>query len=121
MDGLQAPDVLGAHWEWPNILNVVLGAKIGQVANRVCAYINAQDIRAATREIPASGIDTQVLYPNAIGIGGQNIVNSVNDPVVVRLCVELYNDAMAEVQEQSNNRLLPMPIIGNSRLPASSL
>src|SRR5437763_1271398 len=50
MDGLEAPDVLGAHWEWPNILNVVLGAKIGQVANRVCAYINAQDIRAATRE-----------------------------------------------------------------------
>jgi predicted TIM-barrel fold metal-dependent hydrolase len=27
------------------------------------------------------------------------------------LCVELYNDAMAEVQEESDNRLLPMPIM----------
>ena len=44
------------------------------------------------------GIDTQVLYPNAIGIGGQNLVNSVGRSVL-RLCVELYNDAMAEVQE----------------------
>jgi len=57
------------------------------------------------------GIDTQVLYPNAIGIGGQNLVNSVGDEVVLRLCVELYNDAMAEVQAASGDRLLPMPIM----------
>lgn len=57
------------------------------------------------------GIAAQVLYPNAIGIGGQNLRNSVQDPVLLRLCVELYNDAMAEVQEQSGNRLLPMPIM----------
>ena len=57
------------------------------------------------------GIDTQVLYPNAIGIGGQNLYNTVKDPTIVRLCVELYNDAMAEVQEESGHRLLPMPIM----------
>jgi predicted TIM-barrel fold metal-dependent hydrolase len=57
------------------------------------------------------GIQAQVLYPNAIGIGGQNLVNSVGDATVLRLCVELYNDAMAEVQEASGNRLLPMPIM----------
>ncbi|HEY8523593.1 MAG TPA: amidohydrolase family protein [Acidimicrobiales bacterium] len=57
------------------------------------------------------GIDTQVLYPNAIGIGGQNLVNSVKNLSIVMLCVELYNDAMAEVQERSGNRLLPMPIM----------
>ncbi|MEX5711431.1 amidohydrolase family protein [Parafrankia sp. FMc6] len=57
------------------------------------------------------GIDTQVVYPNAIGIGGQNLFNAVDDPTVVRLCVELYNDAMAEVQAESGNRLLPMPIM----------
>src|SRR4051812_42806385 len=56
-------------------------------------------------------IDTQVIYPNAIGIGGQNLVNTVKDPALVLLCVQLYNDARAEVQEQSNNRLLPMPIM----------
>ncbi|CAI7977215.1 Amidohydrolase 2 [Frankia sp. Hr75.2] len=57
------------------------------------------------------GIDTQVIYPNAIGIGGQNLFNAVDDPTVVRLCVELYNDAMAEVQAESGDRLLPMPIM----------
>ncbi|WP_026239384.1 amidohydrolase family protein, partial [Parafrankia discariae] len=57
------------------------------------------------------GIDTQVVYPNAIGIGGQNLFNAVADPTVVRLCVELYNDAMAQVQAESGNRLLPMPIM----------
>ena len=57
------------------------------------------------------GIDAQVLYPNSIGIGGQNLWNSIEDPAILQLCVELYNDAMAEVQEESGNRLLPMPIM----------
>ncbi|MCK9928653.1 amidohydrolase [Frankia sp. Mgl5] len=57
------------------------------------------------------GIDTQVVYPNAIGIGGQNLFNAVADPTIVRLCVELYNDAMAQVQAESGDRLLPMPIM----------
>src|SRR5581483_11268316 len=39
------------------------------------------------------GIEVQIIYPNAIGIGGQNFYNSVKDPVLLRLCVKLYNDA----------------------------
>jgi len=57
------------------------------------------------------GIDAQVLYPNSIGIGGQNLRNSVKDPTILLLCLQLYNDAMAEVQEESLNRLVPMPIM----------
>jgi predicted TIM-barrel fold metal-dependent hydrolase len=57
------------------------------------------------------GIDAQVLYPNAIGIGGQNFHKSLSDERIARLCVELYNDAMAEVQADSGHRLLPMPIM----------
>ena len=57
------------------------------------------------------GIQAQVLYPNSIGIGGQNLVNTVRDETVLRLCVELYNDAMADVQAESKDRLLPMPIM----------
>ncbi len=57
------------------------------------------------------GIDAQVLYPNSIGIGGHNLWKSIQDPMTLRLCVELYNDAMAEVQAASGNRLLPMPIM----------
>jgi predicted TIM-barrel fold metal-dependent hydrolase len=57
------------------------------------------------------GIDFQVLYPNAMGIGGQAVVNNVKDRDVVIMSVQLYNDAMAEVQENSGNRFLPMPIM----------
>jgi predicted TIM-barrel fold metal-dependent hydrolase len=57
------------------------------------------------------GIDAQVLYPNSIGLGGHHFWKSIHDPTVQLLCVQLYNDAMAEVQEQSGNRLLPMPIL----------
>jgi predicted TIM-barrel fold metal-dependent hydrolase len=57
------------------------------------------------------GISAQVLYPNAIGLGGQNLRNSVADTALLMLCIELYNDAMNEVQVESGNRLLPMPIM----------
>ena len=57
------------------------------------------------------GIHAQVVYPNAVGIGGQNLAKATSDPQLRRLCVELYNDAMAEVQESSGQRLLPMPVL----------
>jgi uncharacterized protein len=71
----------------------------------------AWDAAERLRLMDKLGIDTQVLYPNSIGIGGQNLWNSVHDKGLVRLSVELYNDAMAEVQQESGNRLVPMPIM----------
>jgi uncharacterized protein len=71
----------------------------------------AWDPAERLKVMDAFGIDSQVIYPNAIGIGGQNLVNTVKDPSLVLLCVQLYNDALAEVQEESNDRLLPMPIM----------
>jgi predicted TIM-barrel fold metal-dependent hydrolase len=53
----------------------------------------------------------QVLYPNSIGLGGQGLASVVQDPVLRRLCVEIYNDAMAELQAESGNRFLPMPVL----------
>ena len=71
----------------------------------------AWDAKERLRLMDELGIDAQVLYPNSMGIGGQNLANSLEDPVLLRLCVELYNDAMAEVQEESGDRLLAMPIM----------
>jgi predicted TIM-barrel fold metal-dependent hydrolase len=71
----------------------------------------AWDPNERLRLMDELGIDAQVLYPNSIGIGGQNLVNTISDRSLVHLCVELYNDAMAEVQQASGNRLLPMPIM----------
>ncbi|MGO8860126.1 MAG: amidohydrolase family protein [Acidimicrobiales bacterium] len=71
----------------------------------------AWDPKERLRLMDTLGIDAQVLYPNSIGIGGQHLRKSIDDPKILQLCVQLYNDAMAEVQEESGNRLLPMPIM----------
>jgi predicted TIM-barrel fold metal-dependent hydrolase len=71
----------------------------------------AWDPEARLAVMDESGIWAQVVYPNAIGIGGQTLANEVHDEALRLLCVELYNDAMAEVQHDSGNRLLPMPVL----------
>ena len=35
----------------------------------------------------------------------------VKDHALRRMCVEIYNDAAAEIQSESGNRLLPMPVL----------
>ena len=42
--------------------------------------------------------------------GGQDL-GMVDDPALRRLAIEIYNDGMAEIQADSGNRLLPMPIM----------
>ena len=49
------------------------------------------------------GIQAQVLFPNAVGLGGGNINNNVKDEKLRLLCIEIYNDAMAELQETSTS------------------
>ncbi len=70
----------------------------------------AWDIDARLEVLDDSGIQYQVLYPNAIGLGGQALAQ-VRDEVLRRLCLEIYNDSRAEIQEKTDNRLLPMPIL----------
>jgi predicted TIM-barrel fold metal-dependent hydrolase len=57
------------------------------------------------------GIYAQVLYPNSIGLGGQGLASAVGDEVLRRACIEIYNDARAEIQAESGNRLLPMAVL----------
>ena len=52
------------------------------------------------------GIDSQVLYPNSIGFRRPSFLEVHPRPPVQLLCVQLYNDSMAEVQAQSGNRLI---------------
>jgi predicted TIM-barrel fold metal-dependent hydrolase len=56
------------------------------------------------------GIDAQVIFPSTIGLGGQDIA-SVDDEALKRVTIEIYNDGMAEIQADSGNRLLPMPLM----------
>ena len=57
----------------------------------------------------ATGITAQIVYPNILGFGGQNAVK-VDDEL--RLAsVEIFNDAMAEMQADSGQRMFPMALL----------
>jgi predicted TIM-barrel fold metal-dependent hydrolase len=74
-------------------------------------HLGAFDPKARIEVMDDSGIWAQVCFPNSIGLGGQGISDVVKDPELRLLCVQIYNDAMAEVQADSGRRLLPMPVL----------
>ena len=74
-------------------------------------HLGAFDPKARIDVMDDSGIWAQVCFPNSIGLGGQGISDVVKDPELRLLCVQIYNDAMAEVQADSGRRLLPMPVL----------
>jgi predicted TIM-barrel fold metal-dependent hydrolase len=56
------------------------------------------------------GIWGQILYPNAVGFGGQAMA-SIKDPQLRLLILQIWNDVMAEMQEQSGGRIMGMGIM----------
>jgi predicted TIM-barrel fold metal-dependent hydrolase len=58
-----------------------------------------------------TGIWAQIVYPGVVGLGGQSLGEIVTDPVLRMVCLEIFNDANAELQADSDNRLLPMAIL----------
>lgn len=73
-------------------------------------HVGAYDPKVRIEVLDECGIDAQVIYPSTIGLGGQDL-GMVDDDVLRRLAIELYNDRMAEIQAESNNRLLPLPVM----------
>jgi predicted TIM-barrel fold metal-dependent hydrolase len=52
----------------------------------------------------------QIVYPNAAGFGG-NTFGATMSPEIRMFCVQAYNDAIAEWQAESGNRLLPQALL----------
>src|SRR5450432_1485764 len=71
----------------------------------------AWDVKARLQVMDECGIHAQVLFPNAVGLGGHTLNTVVLDETLRMLCVEIYNDAMAEIQADSDLRFLPMPVM----------
>ena len=71
----------------------------------------AYDMRARLAVMDEAGISTQVVFPNNFGLGGQRLADAVRDPGLLSLCFEIYNDANAELQAASGNRLLPLAVM----------
>ena len=92
-DGMKAPSEIGLH-EW-------------HVED---AHKGASDPEARLQVLDDFGIDAQVIFPSTIGLGGQGL-GQIADQDLCRIAVEIYNDGMAEIQANSGNRLLPMPLM----------
>ena len=68
------------------------------------------DMEARVEVLDELGLWAQILYPNVAGFGAQKFAE-VADPQLRRLCATIYNDAMVEIQETSNDRLVPMALM----------
>src|ERR1700674_658091 len=71
----------------------------------------AYDPVARVELMDEMGIWAQIVFPNVVGLGGQNIAGAVEDLALRLLCVEIFNDANADMQRNSRDRLLPMAIL----------
>jgi predicted TIM-barrel fold metal-dependent hydrolase len=70
----------------------------------------SSDALARVEMLDQLGLYAQVMYPNLAGFGNQNFMR-VDDPDLRMACVRIYNDAVAEMQAVSGDRLLPMALM----------
>jgi predicted TIM-barrel fold metal-dependent hydrolase len=71
----------------------------------------AYDPVARLELMDEAGVHAQIIFPNVVGLGGQSLSNAIEDPALRVTCIEIFNDARAELQAESDNRLLPMAIM----------
>ncbi len=68
------------------------------------------DMKERVKLLDEFGLYAQILYPNVAGFGSQNFMK-VEDSDLRLACAQIYNDAMAEIQADSGDRLLPMALM----------
>ena len=69
----------------------------------------SSDVKERLKVMDMTGIHAQIVYPNILGFGGQ--ATGKVDFELRQVCVEIYNDAMAEVQAESGDRMFPMALL----------
>lgn len=77
--------------------------KIGDI------HRGAYDVKARLAFMDETGITAQIAYPNLLGFGGSNAQLVKSD--IRLISTQIYNDAMAELQAQSGNRIFPMILL----------
>ncbi len=66
-------------------------------------------VRERVDMMKAMGVSAQIIYPNILGFGGQSAVKV--DGELRRACVDIFNDAMAELQTDSGQTMYPMALM----------
>jgi len=75
-------------------------------------------IKERVKYMDETGVWAQIVYPNFLGFGGQTAKKLDED---IRLITfQIYNDAMAEFQEESGNRIFPMAMLPWWNIEASA-
>lgn len=72
-------------------------------------HLGSSQVKERLQVMDEAGVYAQIVYPNILGFGGQK--TGKVDPELRQVCVEIYNDAMAELQEQSGQRMFPMALL----------
>ena len=72
-------------------------------------HLGSSQVKERLQVMDETGIYAQIVYPNVLGFGGQ--ASAKVDANLRQACTEIYNDAMAEMQAESNGRLLPMALL----------
>lgn len=72
-------------------------------------HTGSSSLKERLQVMDETGIFAQIVYPNILGFGGQAAAKVDAD---LRLaCVKIYNDAVAEMQAESNGRFFPMALL----------
>jgi predicted TIM-barrel fold metal-dependent hydrolase len=66
------------------------------------------DVNARVAYMDSTGVAAQIAYPNVLGFGGQKAM--MVDPELRLMSTQIYNDAMAEMQAASGERIFPMAL-----------
>ncbi len=69
----------------------------------------ANQVKARLELMDAQGIYAQIVYPNVLGFGGQS--GQGVDEELRCVSMQIFNDAMAEMQAESGNRIFPMTML----------
>lgn len=72
-------------------------------------HLGSSQVKSRLQVMDDAGIFAQIVYPNILGFGGQ--ASAKVDSDLRLISVQIYNDAMAEIQEESGNRLFPMALL----------
>lgn len=67
------------------------------------------DIKERLKFMDEMGFWAQIVYPNLLGFSG--LKSPGKDPKMKTLCVQIYNDALADFQEQSGQRIFGMALL----------
>jgi predicted TIM-barrel fold metal-dependent hydrolase len=75
------------------------------------AHVASYDPQARVKLMDELGVYAQVVFPGVVGLGGQGLADVVKDVPLRTACLEIFNDASAEIQAESDNRLMPMGLL----------